>query len=118
MILILLQIEIQHLLMRSMERTLMDPKGRTEPGYRMHAFICGHSRPEGSVRGCCTDKNSLDLMRQFKISTREKGILDVRVQKSGCLDFCEAGPTCVIYPSGDWFQITDCLLYTSDAADE
>ena len=39
MILILLQIEIQHLLMRSMERTVMDPKGRTEPGYRMHAFI-------------------------------------------------------------------------------
>ena len=85
----------------------MDPKGRTEPGYRMHAFICGHSRPEGSVRGCCSDKNSLDLMRQFKISTRENGILDVRVQKSGCLDFCESGPTCVIYPSGDWFQITE-----------
>ena len=84
----------------------MDPKGRDEPGYRMHAFVCGHSRPEGSARGCCSEKNSLDLMREFKIATKEKGIIDVRVQKSGCLDFCESGPTCVIYPKGDWFKIS------------
>ena len=76
----------------------MDPKGRDEPGYRMHAFVCGHTRPEGSVRGCCSEKNSLDLMREFKIAAKERGIVDVRVQKSGCLDFCEAGPTCVVYP--------------------
>ena len=74
----------------------MDPKGRDEPGYRMHAFVCGHTRPEGSVRGCCVEKNSLDLMREFKIAAKERGIVDVRVQKSGCLDFCEAGPTCVL----------------------
>jgi len=84
----------------------MDPKGRDEPGYRMHAFVCGHSRPEGSVRGCCSEKNSLDLMREFKIAAKERGIVDVRVQKSGCLDFCEAGPTCVVYPQGVWFKIS------------
>tara|TARA_B100001758_G_C18405320_1_gene611657 strand:- start:839 stop:1054 length:216 start_codon:yes stop_codon:yes gene_type:complete len=45
-------------------------------------------------------------MKQFKLAAKEKGIKDVRVQKSGCLDFCESGPTCVIYPNGDWFKIT------------
>jgi (2Fe-2S) ferredoxin len=85
----------------------VDPKGRVNPGYRMHAFVCGHSRPEGSTRGCCSEKGSLELMKQFKLATKESGINDVRVQKSGCLDFCESGPTCVIYPGGDWFRITE-----------
>jgi (2Fe-2S) ferredoxin len=85
----------------------MDPKGREVAGYRMHAFVCGHTRPEGSARGCCSEKNSLELMRKFKLDTKSKGINDVRVQKSGCLDFCENGPTCVIYPNGDWFKISE-----------
>ena len=51
----------------------MDPKGRTSPGYRMHAFVCGHSRPEGASRGCCSDKGSLELMKQFKLAAKEKG---------------------------------------------
>ena len=84
----------------------MDPKGREAPGYRMHAFVCGHTRPEGSSRGCCSDKGSLELMKQFKQMARDSEIKDVRVQKSGCLDFCESGPTCVIYPNGNWFRIT------------
>ncbi len=84
----------------------MDPKGREVAGYRMHAFVCGHARPEGSSRGCCSEKNSLELMKEFKNAAKEKGLTDVRVQKSGCLDFCENGPTCVIYPNGDWFRIT------------
>ena len=85
----------------------MDPKGRENPGYRMHAFVCGHSRPEGSPRGSCSEKGSLELMRKFKLDSKQRGLTDVRVQKSGCLDFCESGPTCVIYPSGDWFKITE-----------
>ena len=84
----------------------MDPKGISSPGYRMHAFVCGHTRPEGAARGCCNDKGALDLMKQFKQMAKVSGIKDVRVQKSGCLDFCESGPTCVIYPSGNWFKIT------------
>ena len=35
------------------------------------------------------------------------GLDDVRVQKSGCLNYCEQGPTCVIYPEGKWFKITE-----------
>ena len=84
----------------------MDPKGREVPGYRMHAFVCGHTRPEGSTRGCCSEKGSLDLMKEFKNAAKERGLDDVRVQKSGCLDYCENGPTCVVYPEGEWFRLT------------
>lgn len=84
----------------------MDPKGREVAGYRMHAFVCGHTRPEGSKRGCCSEKGSLDLMKEFKNAAKERGLDDVRVQKSGCLDYCENGPTCVVYPEGEWFRLT------------
>lgn len=84
----------------------MDPEGREVAGYRMHAFVCGHTRPEGSTRGCCSEKGSLDLMKEFKNAAKERGLDDVRVQKSGCLDYCENGPTCVIYPEGEWFRLT------------
>ena len=84
----------------------MDPKGREVAGYRMHAFVCGHTRPEGSTRGCCSEKGSLDLMKEFKNAAKERGLDDVRVQKSGCLDYCENGPTCVVYPEGEWFRLT------------
>lgn len=85
---------------------MKDAKGRVDAGYRMHAFVCGHTRPENSPRGCCSEKKSLELMRILKNAAKERGIDDVRVQKSGCLDFCENGISCVVYPQGEWFTLT------------
>jgi len=44
-------------------------------------------------------------MRLLKTSAKEAGLTNVRVQKSGCLDFCEFGTTCVVYPEGTWYSI-------------
>ena len=82
-----------------------DLKGRTTPGYERHVFICGHERPEGASRPSCSKRGSLDLMRLLKNSAKEAGLTNVRVQKSGCLDFCEFGTTCVVYPEGIWYSI-------------
>jgi (2Fe-2S) ferredoxin len=49
----------------------------------------------------------MELMRKLKQSVRESGRKDLRVQKSGCLDFCEFGPTCVVYPDGAWYALDD-----------
>ena len=49
----------------------------------------------------------MELMRKLKQTVRESGRKDLRVQKSGCLDFCEFGPTCVVYPDGAWYALTD-----------
>ena len=84
-----------------------DPKGRHEAGYLRHAFICGHERPEGAARPSCAPRGSMELMRKLKQAVRESGRKDLRVQKSGCLDFCEFGPTCVVYPDGAWYALTD-----------
>ncbi len=84
-----------------------DPKGRSTPGYDRHVFVCGHERPEGASRPSCSKRGSLDLMRLLKTSAKEAGFTNIRVQKSGCLDFCEFGPTCVVYPEGIWYSISD-----------
>ena len=84
-----------------------DPKGRTAPGYERHVFVCGHERHEGASRPSCSKRGSLDLMRLLKTSAKTAGIPNVRVQKSGCLDFCEFGTTCVVYPEGTWYSISN-----------
>jgi (2Fe-2S) ferredoxin len=31
----------------------------------------------------------------------------VRINKAGCLDRCEQGPVCVVYPEGVWYTYID-----------
>ena len=31
---------------------------------------------------------------------------NIRIQKSGCLDFCENGIACVVYPEGTWYRLS------------
>ena len=31
----------------------------------------------------------------------------IRVNQAGCLDRCEEGPVCVIYPEGTWYTYVD-----------
>ena len=84
-----------------------DPKGRSSVGYERHVFVCGHERSVDASRPSCSRRGSLDLMRLLKTSAKQAGLQNVRVQKSGCLDFCEFGTTCVVYPEGVWYSITD-----------
>ena len=81
------------------------PEG--DVGYSRHVFICGHQRPEGSVRANCFDRGSIDYMKSLKLAAVKAGLGDIRVQKSGCLDYCDQGTTCVVYPEGVWYTIND-----------
>ena len=75
--------------------------------FEKHVFVCSHERDKNSQRGCCMSKNSLDLMVKLKTMAKNSGLVNIRVQKSGCLDHCEAGPSCVIYPEGVWYKLTE-----------
>ena len=75
------------------------------PGYQHHIFICENERPEGHPRGCCLNKNAVELRETFKKEVAERGLKKtVRANKSGCLDYCEKGPVVVIYPEGVWYS--------------
>jgi len=82
-----------------------DPKGREAPGYEQHVFICGHERPDGAARPSCRNRGSLELLSAIKAAARVEGLANIRIQKSGCLDFCENGIACVVYPNGTWYRL-------------
>ncbi len=87
-------------------------------GFRRHVFVCTHERPEGAGRPSCARRGSMDLMVALKRAARERGLDDVRVQKSGCLDHCEAGPSAVIYPEGRWLTLPADVAKVEDLAQD
>jgi len=75
--------------------------------FRKHVFVCLHERPEGAQRPSCGRRGSMELMMALKRSAKAMGLGDVRVQKSGCLDRCEEGPSAVVYPEATWWTLPD-----------
>lgn len=62
-----------------------------------------NQREEGHPRGCCDPAGQGELQRLFKTKLGQRGIKNVRANKSGCLDQCELGPTVVVYPEAVWY---------------
>ena len=71
--------------------------------YRRHVFCCVNERAPGHPRGCCSAKDSVKLRAHMKARAKQRGLSDVRINASQCLDRCEFGPTMVIYPEGVWY---------------
>ena len=75
--------------------------------FRMHVFVCTNERSQESPRGCCAAKKSLEILTRLKRAAKAEGLKDVRVNKAGCLDNCESGPSCVVYPEGTWYTLPE-----------
>ena len=75
--------------------------------FRMHVFVCTNERSPESPRGGCAAKNSLEILTRLKRAAKAEGLKDVRVNKAGCLDNCESGPSCVVYPEGTWYTLPE-----------
>lgn len=79
--------------------------------YEKHIFICENRRDPNDPRGCCADKNSLEIRNLFKKRIKELDLnKKVRANGTGCFDACAFGPTIVVYPEQIWYgdvKITD-----------
>ena len=75
--------------------------------FRMHVFVCTNERSQESPRGCCAAKKSLEILTRLERAAKAEGLKDVRVNKAGCLDNCESGPSCVVYPEGTWYTLPE-----------
>ncbi|PRY49892.1 (2Fe-2S) ferredoxin [Arcticibacter pallidicorallinus] len=71
--------------------------------YSKHVFICTNQRPEGS-RVCCGELHGLALVAAFKKLIKDRGLqVEIRAQRTGCLEACEMGPALVVYPEGVFY---------------
>ena len=72
--------------------------------FERHVFVCTNERAPGHPRGCCSAKDSVSIREALKARCKLKGLAArVRINKSGCLDQCEHGPTIVVYPEAIWY---------------
>ncbi len=78
------------------------------PPFVRHVFVCTNRRPDGSPKGCCASKGSEDIRLEFKHQLDAHGVKgSIRANAAGCLDACERGVSCVVYPEGVWYgQVT------------
>ena len=89
------------------EYIMKDPKGRKIVGFEKHVFVCENERSEGHPRQCCSRNTEYDIKILFKKELEKEKKINIRINSAGCLDFCEQGPTVVIYPESVWYSIKD-----------
>ena len=78
--------------------------------YTRHVFFCINDRGPDTDRPCCKQCGSLQMREYAKQRVKELGLAGegkVRINQAGCLDRCEEGPVCVVYPEGTWYTYVD-----------
>ena len=76
--------------------------------YKHHVFFCLNRREDG--RACCAARGAEEAFDHCKQAVKAAGLAghgNVRVNRAGCLDRCEEGPACVVYPEGVWYTYVD-----------
>lgn len=78
--------------------------------YQRHIFFCVNDRGTDAGRPSCNQCGSAGLRDYAKQRMKELGLTGpgkVRVNQAGCLDRCEEGPVCVVYPEAVWYTYVD-----------
>lgn len=67
---------------------------------KRYLFVCTNVRPDGTPKGSCATRGSVELHSKLKALAKERGLAEhvVRVMTSSCLDTCWAGPTIAVEP--------------------
>ena len=76
--------------------------------FERHVFFCLNQRDDG--RECCAARGAQAMWQHAKARVKAQGLAGagkVRVNQAGCLDRCEQGPVCVVYPEAVWYTFVD-----------
>lgn len=75
-------------------------------GYRRHVFVCLNEREPGHPKGCCKARGADAVFAALKTGAAKAGLGDdVRINRAGCLEHCELGPSVVVYPEAVWYRV-------------
>ena len=71
--------------------------------YDKHVFVCTNSRINTNQSSCGEEGLKIRDALVKGVALHPHLSINVRVNKSGCLNECEFGPVIVIYPEGFWY---------------
>lgn len=76
--------------------------------YSKHVFVCTNQRPDGAPKPSCGSVHGEALIAEFKKLVRQHELsVEIRTQKTGCMDVCEQGPAVVVYPDAVFYKVAD-----------
>jgi (2Fe-2S) ferredoxin len=68
-----------------------------------HILVCASFRLKGDSQGMCHKKESAALLPYLETELGDRGMEDVMISSTGCMNRCEKGPLLVVYPEGSWY---------------
>jgi (2Fe-2S) ferredoxin len=70
-----------------------------------YIFVCINERPAGHPRGSCLTNGSMEVLEELKAVIAEHGLkTKIRINKAGCMEVCEIGPSLMVHPDNVWYQ--------------
>jgi (2Fe-2S) ferredoxin len=71
---------------------------------KSYMFVCVNRRPDGTPKGSCAARGSVEVHAALKARLKERGLAAevARPQSCSCLDACWMGPVVAVEP-GDYF---------------
>ncbi|MDQ3932143.1 MAG: (2Fe-2S) ferredoxin domain-containing protein [Actinomycetota bacterium] len=66
-------------------------------------LVCINERPPEHPRGSCIQKGSGEVFNAFREITGQRGLVNVKVTFTGCLEPCMVGPTVLVLPDYVWY---------------
>lgn len=75
------------------------------PQRKRYLFVCVNRRPDGTPKGSCAARGSVEVHAALKAELQARGLArtEVRACTSSCLDVCWAGPTIAVEPDGYFY---------------
>ena|GEM_PF-78628 len=71
--------------------------------YLKHIYVCTHEREQG--KSCCARRDGEKILEKLKSYVQDHGLKGkARVNRSGCMDFCEQGANVMVYPDHRWYS--------------
>lgn len=70
---------------------------------RKFVFVCVNERPEEHPRPSCLSRGSASVFEAMREVSGQRGMVDVKVVASFCLEPCMVGPIVFVAPDNVWY---------------
>lgn len=92
-------------LARVVDRRSSSHQSRIVPQRKRYLFVCVNRRPDGTPKGSCAARGSVELHAALKSELQARGLArtEVRACTSSCIDVCWAGPAIAVEPDGYFY---------------